>query len=145
MSAVLALSPTAPEVICPYCGHPAHYIVSSAAIYRGTDYGPLYICHVCQAWVGVHRGTFKPLGRLADGELRRAKMETHHVFDAIWRTRYAVKKARDPDYSRGMARGGRYKALAEAMGIPRSQCHIGMFDVVQCHVAIEICKLGLIE
>ena len=145
LAEVIPLAGPAPVVICPYCGKAAHYIASSAAIYRGVEYGPLYICRPCQAWVGVHRDTLIPLGRLADRELRLAKMEAHHIFDAIWRNRYAVKRARDPQYSLGMARGGRYKALAQAMGIPRSQCHIGMFDAVQCRVAIEICRAGLIE
>ncbi|HEY1900740.1 MAG TPA: zinc-finger-containing protein [Steroidobacteraceae bacterium] len=131
---------TAP--ICPYCTATAVYLPSSAQIYQGRDYGPVWCCNVCNAYVGCHPGTNRPLGRLANAELRKWKRAVHHVFDPIWRRRYELRVLDDPKYKVWMARGGRYKQLAQLLGIPVDQCHIGMFDVPMCKRAVEICQSG---
>lgn len=128
-------------VNCPYCGEEAA-LVNSREIYNGQDFGPVYLCRPCRAWVGCHKGTTKPLGRLANAELRSWKIKVHDVFDPIWRERWQRKHAADPRYKKGMARGGRYKKLAELMEITREECHIGMFDVEQCRLAVQICESG---
>ena len=56
------------KVYCDYCGRQAEY-VDSKVIY-GKSYGMMYLCRNCMAYVGVHKGTDKPLGRLANAELR---------------------------------------------------------------------------
>lgn len=113
------------KVFCDYCGRRAEY-VDSKIIY-GKSYGMIYLCRNCMAYVGVHKGTDKPLGRLANAELRRWKKEAHAAFDPLWQ--------------RGRFRGRRndaYRWLAEQMGIPVEETHIGMFDVEQCRRAIQI-------
>ena len=136
----------APEtVICPYCQNPAVYLESSESVYHGRDYGPMYRCEPCDAHVGVHPGTTKPLGRMANKELREWKMRAHAAFDPIWQARFDLKRAQDPKYTRGMARGGRYKKLAGLLGIERKDCHIGHFDVDQCKQVIAICQSGALE
>ena len=114
-------------VICDYCGKPAQY-VNSAVVYNGRDYGMIYYCPDCQAWVGVHRGTDKPKGRLANKELRNYKRGAHRVFDRIWRGKSSF------------TRRAAYAWLAEEMGLPVEKTHIGMFDVDQCKQVIKICK-----
>jgi hypothetical protein len=37
----------------------------------GIDYGMIYYCPKCRAYVGVHAGTDRAKGRLANAELRR--------------------------------------------------------------------------
>ena len=71
-------------LICPYCGGETAYI-DSCRVY-GRSYGMMYICRPCDAWVGVHKGTDKALGRLANKELREAKKEAHFWFDKIAKT-----------------------------------------------------------
>lgn len=88
----------------------------------------IWLCHPCYAWVGVHKGTDEPLGRLADSELRYWKRRAHAEFDSRWRR----KEKR--------TRRAAYEWLAEEMGLPLEQTHIGMFDVEQCKKAIKICK-----
>ena len=113
------------KVFCDYCGRRAEY-VDSKIIY-GKSYGMIYLCRNCMAYVGVHKGTDKPLGRLANAELRRWKKEAHAAFDPLWQ--------------RGRFRGRRndaYRWLAEQMGIPVEETHIGMFDIEQCRRAIQI-------
>lgn len=106
--------------VCPYCGRTAAF-KDSSVIY-GRSYGRVWICPGwpgCDSYVGVHRGTRIPLGRMANAELREAKKNAHAVFDGWWK-------------ARGMKRSKAYKALAEMLGIRMSDCHIGMFDVQQC-------------
>ena len=122
-------------ILCPYCGKPATLIQDSSPIYRGTNFGPVFICWPCEAWVGVHKGTHKPLGRLANAELRRAKMAAHAAFDPLW-----MARMRRDNLRKGHARGKGYKWLAGQMGIERKDCHIGLFTVEQCNKVVEICS-----
>jgi len=122
--------------ICPYCG--AHAVLAdSAEVYHGRDYGKIWLCRWCEAWVGVHKGDGqnRPLGRLANKELREAKRRAHAVFDPLW----ARKLERD-GCSKAEARGAGYRWLAQQLGIPREECHIGRFDVEQCARVVEVCE-----
>jgi len=114
------------KILCDYCGRQAEY-VDSAEIYNGKSYGMIYLCRPCKAYVGVHRGSDKPLGRLADAELREWKKRAHAAFDPLWQ--YGRFKHR---------RNAAYAWLAEQMGLTKEETHIGMFDVQQCKQVIEI-------
>lgn len=125
-----------PEVRCPYCGQDAVLHLNSSAFYRGRDYGPLWACEPCGAWVGTHKNSPRhyPLGRLADAYLRAAKREVHKVFDPLWqakmeRTGCSATKARDAAYD----------WLAKELGIEVNKCHMGKFDLETCRRAHEIC------
>ena len=88
---------------------------------------PFYICRPCNAYVGCHPGTTKPLGRLANAELRSMKSMAHRFFDVIWK-------------SKEMTRGQAYAWLANQLNLDKHQCHIGMFDVDMCTKVIEVCR-----
>lgn len=116
-------------VKCPYCDMKAD-LVSGEAIYpHRKDLRDLkfYRCEPCGAYVGCHKGTTNPLGRLADAELREAKMAAHAVFDPIWRSGL-------------MKRTEAYQWLAGQLGIDPKDCHIGMFDVDTCCLVASICS-----
>jgi hypothetical protein len=81
----------------------------------------------CDAYCGVHKGTDKSLGRLANKELRELKKQVHSQFDIIWREGL-------------MSRTQAYKWLGRCMGLNKSLTHVGMFDCEQCERAIELCK-----
>ncbi len=134
-------------VNCDYCRQPAALVDGTVIYPHRPDlaHKHFYNCAPCAAWVGCHPGTTNPLGRLADAELRAAKQSAHAAFDPIWKARFFAKAKADPKYTRGMARGGRYKKLAEVMGIPKAECHIGMFDVQQCRRVVEICRSGALQ
>jgi hypothetical protein len=123
-------------VQCGYCGEEAK-LVRGQTIY---PYRPdlyfknFYLCDPCEAWVGCHPGTDRPLGRLANTELRKSKRSVHFLLDDIWRGQ--VEKG----VPRGKARSRAYKKLANLMNIPEEQCHVGMFDIDHCNRAIEILK-----
>lgn len=113
------------EVYCDYCGRRAEFVDSK--IVYGRSYGKIYLCRHCMAYVGVISGSDKPLGRLANAELRYWKKAAHRVFDPLW-------KWGPFRHHRGAA----YGWLAQRMNLSLDQTHIGMFDVAQCKKAISI-------
>lgn len=129
--------PFAEEIItgkeCPYCGNPSEYI-NSSYIYNGFDYGMIYICKPCKAWVGVHKDTDKAKGRLANERLRELKKQAHYYFDGLWE--HAWKKH---GRARNEARKSAYAWLGKELGIPPEHTHIGMFNEELCTKAMEVC------
>ena len=69
-------------VICDYCGTPADF-VDSSVVYHGHSFGMIYLCPRCGAYVGVHKGSDKPLGRLANSELRNWKRQLMQHLTAL--------------------------------------------------------------
>lgn len=119
--------------LCPYCGSKTNF-TDSKKIYQGVSYGMVYVCWPCNAYVGVHIGTKRALGRLANSELRIWKKEAHAWFDPLW------KKKVSKGVSKYEARNAAYTWLSENLGIIKEFTHIGMFDVSQCKQVVELCK-----
>lgn len=115
--------------VCPYCKGKSEY-VSSEVVY-GIDYGMLYLCRKCDAYVGVHSGTNRAKGRLANKELRALKIDAHKYFDKIWRDKH-------------MSRNEAYLWLSKQLKIPHEYTHIGMFNPNTCLVVISVCKKYLV-
>ncbi len=112
------------EVDCPYCGNLAHLVIGSVIYPKRQDlrFLKFWLCSDDShhwAYVGCHKGTSIPLGRLADGELRKAKSSAHRAFDPLWRDRH-------------MTRAEAYLWLSQTLNIPKVECHIGMFDLNLC-------------
>lgn len=99
------------------------------------NYGPMWVCEPCKAWVGCHPGTENPLGGLANKELRELKMEAHRFFDPLWK-----KKIEKEGCSKGFARRAAYKWLAKQMGMNIKLCHIGYMNNEECKRVVEICS-----
>lgn len=121
------------SIECNYCGKPAKVV-------RGGDlYGPnhhlsgkyFYCCKDCDAWVGMHEGSFKPFGTLANASLRKKRLAAHKVFDPLW------SNQKKPVVARREA----YLWLANKLNIPVEKCHIGMFDSKMCDKVIRFCLL----
>lgn len=112
---------------CPYCNARAE-LIDSKRIY-GRSYGNAWMCWPCDAYVGCHKtgDGRSPLGRLANAELRQAKRNAHAAFDPVWQ-------------SGRMNRSKAYKWLADALGIHKRACHIGMFDVDMCGRVVAVCE-----
>lgn len=122
---------------CAYCDSDTAEMVKGREIYarRGHwDEAWFWRCARCSAYVGCHPGTQKPLGRLANAELRKAKSAAHRSFDRLWRAKIARENC-----SKKKARGAAYGWLAKQLGIDSADCHIGMFDVAQCRRVVEVC------
>jgi hypothetical protein len=134
-----------PAPICDYCRNSAEFLPTSERIYSGRNFGPVWACFNCNAWVGVHPDTQRPLGRLADARLRRAKRHAHAVFDPLWMKAHTAYT--DAVHSRRVvikiARSRAYLWLGDQLGLTPDQCHIGLFDVAQCERVIDtVCRQG---
>ena len=124
-----------PLVECPYC-HQKAELVGGAKIYphRADLYRlKFWLCEPCKAYVGCHQASRHnkfnptvPLGRLADGQLRKAKSAAHLTFDRIWKEGYKT-------------RTDAYAWLAAQLEIKVENCHIGEFDVDMCNKVQGAC------
>lgn len=113
-------------VFCPYCWKEAKLVTGKTIYPHRTDLYKkhFYLCNDCDAYVGCHPNTTKPLGRLADAELRAAKVKAHAAIDPYWK-------------SGRLHRAQVYKQLAIDLAIPPAACHIGMFDVAMCKAVVD--------
>lgn len=105
--------------LCPYCNSITKRITETDVYgkeYSGRDIIACINYPNCEAYVGCNDDG-KPLGRLANKKLRRAKIDAHAVFDELWK-------------SNKMKRNVCYKELSEDLGIPPQYTHIGMFGEV---------------
>ncbi|GAA0353567.1 DUF3268 family zinc-finger domain-containing protein [Morganella psychrotolerans] len=113
---------------CHYCsGNVA--VASNDCIY-GREYGVwpwVYLCGSCGAYVGLHPFTAIPLGSLADYETREARKHSKRYFSNLLTVR-------------NLKRSDGYKIMADEMGIDRSKCHFGMFDIEMCNRAADACE-----
>ena len=117
--------------ICRYCGG-AVRLVSASKVYGPAAAARLgierfYQCQNCNARVGCHPGSTRPLGNLANEALRMKRMETHHVFDSFWK-------------ERGMSRTQAYKWMAKKMRLSEELAHIGGFEIDRCQKLIKLCE-----
>lgn len=119
------------QLKCDYCNTATRLAKGNEIYPHRPDLASLnfYLCDSCGAYVGCHKNGDgkRPLGRVANAELRKAKSKAHAAFDPLWK-------------SGGMTRGAAYTALAKSMGIYKEQCHIGMFDIEQCEYVVAWCE-----
>jgi hypothetical protein len=122
---------------CDYCSEPSERVTGREVYPHRPELADkvIYRCSPCGAWVGCHPGTDKPLGRLANAGLRKAKMAAHSAFDPLWKA-----KMRRDECSKKQARGAGYQWLAERLGVEPDACHIGMFDEATCWRVVEACR-----
>lgn len=127
------IASTSPD--CVECGKLGK-LVSGAAIYpqRPDLHGKAFYLCECGAYVGCHDGTAMPLGKPAGPATRRARMAAHDAFDPLWR-----RKAASTDRAHGKARVKAYKWLAEQLGTPSGETHIGWMTEAEARQVVEIC------
>ena len=107
---------------CPYCDKPAMW-VDNNQIY-GRNYGKSYkvwLCKSCNAYVGCHNNTKRPLGTMANEELRKMRIQAHVYIDDYWQKGLHTRKKV-------------YQLLKEHFG---KEIHIGSADIKLCQ---EICE-----
>ena len=123
------------EVLCDYCGEKAG-LINSSKIY-GTDYGMIWICKPCDAYAGVNksRRDYKPLGRLANKELRSAKKIAYDSFIRLC----DIKMVKD-GCSKKEAKQAGYKWLASVLDIESNNCQFPKFNIDICKRVEFICN-----
>lgn len=112
---------------CPYC------LSGTKKVPMEFVYGTVYssghdiICcnnfPQCDSYVGTHSDG-RPLGRLANKNLRTAKRAAHEAFDKLWKSGFLKRKEA-------------YKKLSNFLNIPPEYTHIGMFKIQTCKKVIE--------
>lgn len=121
------------KVQCPYCHQPCELAKDSSIVYS-RDYGPIWICHPCQVWVGCHPGTTHPKGCPANATLRQLRIKAHGVFDPLWKLKaqrgMSIKEARFTGYM----------WLSKTLNIEFDRCHIAMMNEDDCKRVIELCQ-----
>lgn len=117
-------------MICPYCG--AKAVLRSAEIVypsTGDRYGIVFVCAnypPCDAYVGVHSGTRKAKGTLANAELREWRKKAHAAFDELWRGPKSH-----------MSRSGAYRFLQVGLRA-KGAIHIGESDIARCQEIVRL-------
>lgn len=114
---------TAVKMLCPYCNKEAEYLPSEQ--FYGMDYKTnVYFCQPCDARVGTHKNSSRPLGTMANSHLRVYRQKCHALIDPYWKT---GKHTRSEVYRR----------MAKAMNLTSEEAHIGMFNMEQCKQLIK--------
>lgn len=106
---------------CPYCNKPAKYGANEE--WYGRCFGRSYMCYYCKdcdAYVGTHNNTTRPLGTMANKELRNKRKEVHALIDPLWK---------DGKYARSVV----YGRLSDALG---RNVHVGESDIKMCEEII---------
>jgi len=119
-----------PDVICPFCDSPAEW-VSHAEIYNGKVYNEkahmIWLCRQCDAYVGTHQNSKRPLGQMANAHMRKARKMTKELF---------INKCLMGNWNcNAILKNAAYAMLADRMGISTDACHFGDFTVEQCREA----------
>lgn len=129
---------------CPIHQQPARYRESSAHVYGGRDFGPIWECPLptCDAQCGCHPDG-SPLGTLATKALRHLRRQAHDHFDRLWKPWEAQQLAYPEEHRaigklRGAMRGRAHAWLAEQLGITKDACHIGAMDETQIAHVIAV-------
>ena len=122
------------EVICPYCGAKAE-LRPANAIYGRNDRSNgkhLYVCRnypKCDAYVAAHHASKKPMGSLANGDLRHLRKVAHIELNKF-------------QHRSGMTKWAAYVWLAAKLGLSSEEAHIGKFSEDLCKQTIRLCRQG---
>lgn len=111
--------------ICHYCG--GKIIKSKSRVLYGKGNQTIYLCTMCNAYVGCYEGTDKPMGQVANTVLRLKRQETHQIFDAFWQ-------------KQGWTRSAAYRWLAQELRLSEEDAHIGMMEMDGCEAVIRLCR-----
>jgi hypothetical protein len=112
---------------CPYC-------LALARLEPVPPHGWRWRCERCDAHVGCHGVSTRPLGTLADAETRTARCRAHEAFDPLWRKYMARHHT-----TKGEARRAAYAWLSRVLHLPPERTHIAMFDRATCDRVIALC------
>jgi len=117
---------------CPYCGAHAAYRPAAVVYGKSTKFADayLYICSrwpSCDAYVSAHKKSKKPMGTLANSELRHKRILAHRALKSLEK-QYKMEK-RDV-----------YIWLQSKLAFTEEQTHIAMFSEYLCDQVITLCR-----
>ena len=116
---------------CPYCKRPG-VLRPAAYVYGDNNLDPekyLYVCSgypSCDSYIGAHKKSMRPMGTMADSNLRNKRIEAHRALDAIWKNGYMTKHST-------------YIWLQNRLNLREKDTHIGKFSYYLCEQTIREC------
>ena len=118
------------NIRCPNCGAKTT-LRPASVVYGKADKtnGFLYVCDRyprCDSYVKAHRKTLKPMGTLADANLRHKRILAHKAFDRLWQGSLMTKRQA-------------YKWMQAKFGLSSEQAHIAKFSAYMCDQLIAVC------
>jgi len=111
---------------CPYCNKPAEW-VANKEVY-GKNYGKSYmiwLCKPCDAYVGCHNNTNKPLGTIANRELRQWRRTAKEEW---------INSKLDGNWKNKKLRSKGYQWLGDLFG---KEFHFGESTIEDCKKVLE--------
>ncbi|HBM3184895.1 TPA: hypothetical protein LVM22_001160 [Klebsiella oxytoca] len=124
----LSIADIRPVVICPYCNISALLAKGSEICFKSycfIDNKYYWICHACEAWVGCHKNSGRPMGIPAKSELRKMRKKVHLRFEC-----YLNKEK--------ISLNEGYFWLSSKLNCNICECHVGYFDEAMCIRALGI-------
>lgn len=113
-------------MICPFCKKSAVWCENKEVYGHNTGKSwMIYLCKPCNAYVGCHQNSKKPMGTMANAEMRLWRGRAHNVIDPLWR-------------SKGMRRNEVYDFLSAQFS---KEIHIAQCDIEMCKKIIAAVKL----
>ena len=109
------------QIKCPYC-HANASLRPASVVYglnRRSQGKFLYLCDrwpACDAYVSAHDRTHRPMGTLANGDLRHKRILAHRALEQLRQSRH-------------MEKWEVYIWLQAKLGLDERQTHIGQFSV----------------
>lgn len=103
-----------------------------AYVYGDNNLDPekyLYVCSgypSCDSYIGAHKKSMRPMGTMADSNLRNKRIEAHRALDAIWKNGYMTKHST-------------YIWLQNRLNLREKDTHIGKFSYYLCEQTIREC------
>lgn len=111
---------------------PIHDVQMFQHDWRGKRF---YKCEEAGCDVKAWKHDYSGFWLISDGETRKARMEAHRAFDALWKSGEWVMA--------GKKRHHAYRELANFMGIEARECHIGFFSADQCGQVLDFCSFAM--
>lgn len=111
---------------CPYCGSSTRIVPATGILPASSKVTHLLTCSNfprCDSYVCMHQGTNKPMGTIANGDLRKLRQQAHIHFNKLYQTGV-------------MSRDDAYAWLADKIWVPRSEAHIGCLSEHNLHLII---------
>ena len=117
--------------ICPYCNGRSEIRTLESVTGNKEAKGYAFVCKnypSCDSYVKMNNQTGRPLGTMANKQLRSLRIEAHIQLYRL--------------YADGsMSRDEAYEWMAAVLNIPRQDAHIGLFQEYYCRKVIALAKV----